>query len=126
MTEIDTYEQLEAELKTFAAKYSVTRLKISTPNFDREFKLGQDGNFLLVSTKAVIRVLGKTTKVPIGEGERYKTYEAAHEATKKYWSEYYREVRAKRSDQEKLAEARRQKRYRERRKKDELKLKQQQ
>lgn len=126
MNENDAYAELEQEIFALATKYSLTRLKISTINFDREFKLGQDGSFNLVSTKAVIRVLGKTTKVPIGEGCEFSTYEAAFEATKKYWSEYYREVRAKRSEAERLAEAKRQKRYREKRKAEAKQLKQQQ
>lgn len=126
MNENDTYKQMEQEVILFAHKYSLTRFRFSTINFDRDFKLGQDGNFHLVSTKAVIRVLGKTTKVPIGEGCEFSTYEAAFEATKKYWSEYYREVRAKRSEAERVAEAKRQKRYREKRKKHDETLKNQQ
>lgn len=126
MTEDDTYKQFESELITFADKFSATRIKISTINFDREYRRGVDGIFNLVSTKAVIRVLGKTTKVAIGEGCEFATFEEAHEATKKYWSEYYRGVRAKRTEAERIAEAKRQKRYREKRKKDALKLKRQQ
>ena len=126
MNEADTYAQMEKELFALADKYSATRIQISTINFDRDFKRGQDNEFHLVSTKAVIRVLGKTTKVPIGEGCEFATYEEAFEATKKRWSEYYREVRAKRSDAERIAEAKRQKRYREKRKAEELKLKRQQ
>ena len=78
----DDYEKMYGELVALATRYSVSRLKISTLNFDREFKRGQDGSFNLVSTKAVIRVLGKTTKVPIGDGEEFSTYEQAFEATK--------------------------------------------
>lgn len=126
MSEDDLYKQMLDELIALGEKYSATRLRISTTNFDRDFKLGADGNLHLVSTKAVIRVLGKTTKVPIGEGEEFSTYEQAFEATKKYWSEYYKQVRAKRSDQERIAEAKRQKRYRERRKKIDVQLKRQQ
>lgn len=126
MNEADTYAELEKELLVFANKYSLTRLKLSTINFDREYRRGVDGNLQLVSTKAVIRVLGKTTKVPIGEGEEFSTFEAAFDATKKHWSEYYKNVRAKRSDQERLAEAKRQKRYREKRKTAVTQLKRQQ
>lgn len=126
MNEEEAYKQFEDELTAFAEKYSVTRLKVSTLNFDREYRRGQDGQFLLVSTKAVIRVLGKVTKVPIGDGEEFSTYEAAFEATKKHWSEYYRDIRAKRSEQEKQQEATRQKRYRERRKKKNTETKRQQ
>lgn len=126
MTEDDAYKQFETELEAFATKFSVTRIKISTINFDREYRRGVDGNFQLVSTKAIIRVLGKTTKVPIGDDQEHKTYEEAFEATKKYWSEYYRDIRAKRSDAERIAEAKRQKQYRERRKKRLDQLKRQQ
>lgn len=126
MNEDDAYKEFENVLATLAAKYSITRLRLSTMNFDREFRRGVDGKFNLVSTKAVIRVLGKTTKVPIGDGCEFSTYEAAFDATKKYWSEYYRGVRAKRSELERIEEAKRQKRYREKRKKQETDLKRQQ
>lgn len=126
MNEEKIYEQFEQDIIAFADKYSVTRLKVSTLNFDREFQRGQDGSFLLVSTKAVVRVLGKVTKVPIGEGEQFSTFDEAFEATKKHWSEYYKDIRAKRSAAEKAAEARRQKRYREQRKKKDTELKRQQ
>lgn len=126
MNEQETYEQMEQEILALANKYSLERLRISTINFDRDFKRGLDGSFKLVQTKAVIRVLGKLTKVPIGEGCKFSTYEEAFEATKNYWSEYYRGVRAKRSEADRITEARRQKRYREQRKKMTLDLKRQQ
>lgn len=97
-------------------KYSAERLKISTPNFDRDYRRSEDGSIYLTSEKAVIRTLGKVTKVPIGEGEEFSTFEEAEKATKLYWQEYYKKVRASRSDVERRAEARRQKRYREKRK----------
>jgi hypothetical protein len=122
----DDYEKMLPELQALATRYSVSRVKLSTLNFDREFRQGVDGNLQLVSTKAVIRVLGKTTKVPIGEGEEFSTYEQAFEATKNHWSEYYKTIRANRSPEQLAAEARRQKRYRERRKKSETQLKRQQ
>jgi len=93
----ETYDQFYQDMVAIATKYSMDRLRVTTLNFDREFKRGQDGSFNLVGTKAVIRVLGKTSKVPIGEGTPYATYEEAWEATKKYWSEYYREIRARRT-----------------------------
>ena len=126
MNEEQLHKQFEDELIALATKFSVTRLKVSTVNFDREYRRGVDGSFNLVQTKAIIRVLGKTTKVPIGDGCEFSTYEEAFEATKKYWSEYYRDVRAKRSDQERVAEAKRQKRYLEQRKKRLTELKRQQ
>ena len=126
MNEEEQFQKFEDDLIVFANQYSVTRLKISTVNFDREYRRGVAGNFQLVSTKAIIRVLGKTTKVPIGEGCEFETYAAAYEATKQHWSEYYRGIRAKRSPEQVAAEHRRQKRYRERRKDKDTELKRQQ
>lgn len=118
--------KFESDIEHFATRYSANRLKVSTVNFDRDYKRDADGRLHLVSEKAVIRVLGKVTKVPIGEGEKYATFEEAFEATKKYWQEYYKRVRAQRSESEKLATARRQKRYRERRKAKAQELKERQ
>lgn len=126
MNQDDQFQKFNDELTTFANQYSVTRLKISTIHFDREYRRGVDGDFLLVSTKAIIRVLGKVTKVPIGEGEQFSTYEQAFEATKNYWSEYYRDIRANRSPEQIAAEKKRQKRYRDKRKNRGIELKRQQ
>lgn len=126
MNQDDQFQKFNDELTTFANQYSVTRLKISTLNFDREYRRGADGSFQLVSTKAIIRVLGKVTKVPIGEGEQFSTYEQAFEATKNYWSEYYRDIRANRSPEQIAAEKKRQKRYRDKRKNRGIELKRQQ
>lgn len=120
------YAELEKNIFELALKYSLTRLKVSTINFDREYRRGVDGEFKLVSTKAIVRALGKITKVPIGDDQEYKTFEEAEEAVKKYWSEYYKKIRANRSPAQLKAEARRQKRYRERRKQAETTLKRQQ
>lgn len=119
MTKLDQYKNIEQEATALATKYSATRLKIETLDFDFDYKRGQDGSFNLVSLKAVVRALGKTTKVPIGEGCEHATYEAAYEATKNKWSEYYRGVRAKRSPAQLAAEAKRQRRYRARRRQSE-------
>lgn len=116
-------EKLEQDITSFMNRQAATRLKISTPNFDRDYRRNSDGNIQLVSEKAVIRTLGKVTKVPIGEHEQHKTFEDAEKATKKHWQEYYKKVRAARSDAQKLAEARRQQRYRERRKATEAEFK---
>jgi hypothetical protein len=115
MNETEAYEKFEQDVIALANQYSITRLKVSTINFDRDYRRGEGGDFHLVSTKAVIRVMGKVSKVPIGEGCEFQTYDEAHEATKKYWSEYYKGIRAKRPPEQMAAEARRQKRYRERR-----------
>ena len=122
----DDYEQMLPELQALATRYSISRIKLSTLNFDREFKLSLDGSLHLVSSKAVIRVLGHTSKVPIGEGTDFSTYEEAHEATKKYWSEYYKGIRANRTPEQLRAESKRQKRYREKRKARQLGLNRQQ
>jgi hypothetical protein len=117
---------MEQDILALANKYSADRIKIITLNFDRDYRRGKDHQLYLVSEKAIVRVLGKVTKVPLGENEKFSTYEEAFEATKNYWQEYYKNVRAKRSDREKLAEARRQKRYRERRKEQNKEFKQRQ
>lgn len=122
----DDYEKMLPELQALARRYSVSRIKLSTLNFDREFKLSLDGSLHLVGTKAVIRVLGKVSKVPIGEGEEFSTYEEAFEATKKHWSEYYKSIRANRTPEQLAVEAKRQKRYRQRRKARDTTLKRQQ
>lgn len=126
MNENQIYDQMEQEIITLANQYSIERLKVSTLNFDREYRRGVDGDFQLVQTKAVVRALGKVTKVPIGEGEEFKTYEEAEKAVKNKWSEYYKKVRAQRTEAEKRREARRQKQYRERRRQNEIDLKRQQ
>lgn len=126
MNQEEQFKKFESELTAFANQHSVTRLKISTINFDREYRRGVDGSFQLVSTKAIIRVLGKVTKVPIGEGEQFSTYEEAFEHTKNYWSEYYRDIRANRSPEQIAAEKKRQKRYRDKRKNRGIELKRQQ
>lgn len=112
----DTQDTMEQELIRLATKYSVTRAKFSTLDFDFDYRRGEDGTLRLVSRKAIIRTLGRTVKVPIGEGHEFSTYEEAFEATKKSVSEYYKDIRAKRSPQQVAAELKRQKAYRERRK----------
>ena len=113
---------MEQHLLEFADRFSITRIKFSTINFDLDYRRNPRGELYLHSEKAVIRTLGKVTKVPLGENEEFSTFEAAEEATKKRWQEYYRQVRAKRSDNEKRAEAKRQKRYRERKRERETEL----
>ena len=117
---------MDQDFLVLATRYSLERLRVSTINFDRDYRRGEDGSFSLVSEKAVIRVLGKETKVAIGEGTKFSTYEAAFEATKKYWSEYYKNIRSKRSPAQQQAEAKRQKRYREDRKRARIEQKRQQ
>lgn len=116
MRENNAREKMEQDLLHFANKHSLSRVKFSSVHFDLDYQRNSDNQLYLHTEKAVIRTLGKVTKVPIGENEQYKTFEEAEEATKKYWQEYYKNVRAKRSETERRAEARRQKRYRERKK----------
>lgn len=105
------YENIVSEVRELADKYSADMLRINTLDFDFIFERGEDAQLHLVKTKAVIRALGKTTKVVIGEGEEFSTYDEAFHAVKKHWSEYYKAVRAKRTPKQIKAEAIRQKRY---------------
>lgn len=107
-------QKMEQDILDFANRYSLSRVKISSPNFDFDFERNDDGSLYLKKLKAVVRTLGQVSKVPIGEDEQYKTFEEAEEAIKKHWQEYYRNIRANRSEKERRAEARRQKAYRER------------
>ena len=89
-------EDMEAELFAVAQRYSFESFKIQTYNFGRTYKLNAEGGYDLMLEKATIRSYGKVTKVPIGENEKYKTFEDAEKAVKKYWVEYYKKVRDKR------------------------------
>lgn len=106
------YQNIERDVTALADTYSAEKLRINTLDFDFIFERSvKDNQFYLVTTKAVIRVMGKTTKVAIGANETYKTYDEAWEATKKYWSEYYRDVRTSRTPAQVRADSRRQKLY---------------
>lgn len=104
----------------FAQRNSLERVKITSQNFDLDYKRDKAGRLILMSEKAIIRSMGKVSKVPIGVGQEYATFEDAEKAVKKYWSEYYKKVRSKRTDKQRAAEARRQKRYRDKLKAKEL------
>ena len=111
---------MEQELFKFATHYSLERVKLSTINFDLDYRRDPETyEFYLHQEKAIIRTLGKVTKVPIGETETYKTYEEAEIPVKKKWQEYYKNVRAKRSSADRKAEAERQAKYRQRKKQEE-------
>lgn len=116
MNEKQLREQFQADLTAFANRWSLTRVKTESINFDRDFQRGQDNQFHLKSEKAVIRALGKLSKVPIGEGREFKTFEEAEAAMREKWSQYFKERRVKRSENEKRGEQRRQKRYRDKKK----------
>lgn len=119
-------QDMEADMFTVAQRYSFESFKILTYNFDRTYKRNDDGGFDLVLEKATIRSYGKVTKVPISENEQYKTFEDAEKGVQKYWVEYYKKVREKRSEKDKLLEAKRQKKYRDKRRAAELQLREQQ
>jgi hypothetical protein len=105
-------DELEADIITLATKHSLTKLKTESLNFVRDYRRAEDGSFLLVSERAVVRALGKVSKVPIGEGERYADYEAAAEGVRQHWSDYFKKQRAKRSEAERRGERLRQQQYR--------------
>lgn len=126
MDRAELYANIEKDATEIADKYSALRLKINTLDFDYDFKRNANGELVLIGVKAVIRVLGKTSKVPIGENQEYETYAQAYEATKKRWSDYYKQVRENRTPEEKKAEAKRQKIYREKHKQEQKELKRQQ
>lgn len=117
MTILEMYQPtIEAALQ-FGKDNGLNRLKIETAHFDFDFKLTQDNTFSLVSTKAVVKAIGKTSKVPIGEGTPYQTYEQAYEATKKHWQQYFKAYRDtyQRSPATTKADKRHQREYQQRR-----------
>lgn len=121
-----TPDSFENDLVAFALKHSLERIKTESPNFIREYRRGRGGDLYLVTEKAVIKALGKVSKVKIGEGEKYQTYAEAEKAVREYWSNYFKERRNRRTDAEKAGEQRRQKRYREKKKGIKTTLKRQQ
>lgn len=109
---MDIKSELEF-VEQFANQLSLSRVKTEGLFFDKDFvRQETDGKMQLVSTKAVVVTHGKTTKVRIGEGEKYATYEDAVAAVKKHWSEYFKARRLKDKTDATVAGARRrQKRY---------------
>lgn len=126
MDEQKLREQFEKDLAEFANRYSLTRIKTESLNFDRDFKRGEDNQFHLKSEKAVIRVLGKVSKVQIGENHQYKTFEEAEIAMREKWSAYFKKQRMKRTQNEKRGQQRRQKRYRDKKRARDIELDRQQ
>lgn len=90
MTKLEMYEQVIENTKQFGDLNGILRLKAETGHFDFIFELDDNNSFQLVSTKAVIRVLGKVTKVTL-QGE--DTWEAAFERTRQHWSDYFKSYR---------------------------------
>ena len=90
MTKQEIYQQTVEAIKQFGEEHGLLRLKVETAHFDFIFERDEDNTFRLVSTKAVIRAVGKVTKVPL-TGE--DTYEAAYERTRQHWSDYFKRYR---------------------------------
>ena len=84
------YEQTIENIKQFGNENQLLRLKVETLHFDFVFERDEDDEFKLTQTKAVIRVLGKTTKVVLN-GE--DTWEQAYERTRQHWSDYFKSYR---------------------------------
>lgn len=109
-------ELFEQTLQDLAQQFSVEKIKLTTLNFDLEYERTSNGNIRLTSEKAIVRVLGKVKKVPIGKDHPHKSFEDAEKAIKNYWKEYYKNIRKNRSEHERKMEQERQRKYRERRK----------
>lgn len=117
MTKLEMYENIINNTIVFGNTNQLLRIKIETLDFDFDFRRDDDGSFQLVGTKAVVRVLGKTTKVPLGETHAHQTHESAYEATRQHWSDYFKDYRDTyvKTATTKRGDKRRQKRYREQR-----------
>ncbi len=116
-------QHLLDDVTAFATRHSLNRVRVESDNFKREFTRQADDTFLLTSEKAVVRVLGKVSVIPIGESHTYKSFEEAEAWARQYWSDYFKQRREQRSDKERRNEARRQKAYRERRKAEQTEFK---
>lgn len=90
MTKQEMYQSTIENTKIFGETNGLLKLKVETAHFDFIFERQEDNTFQLVSTKAVIRVLGKVTKVPLTQGD---TWEQAHERVRQHWSEYFKTYR---------------------------------
>jgi len=93
MTKLEMYQPLINASLEFGDEHHIKRMKIETLDFDFEFKLRHDNVLELTSTKAVIRALGKTTKVAVGPDETHQSYESAYTATKRHWQAYFKRYR---------------------------------
>ena len=90
MNQLEIYQPTIESIKQFGEEHGLLKLKVETVHFDFVFERGEDNSFQLVSTKAVIRALGKVSKVKLVGDD---TYEAAYERTRQYWSEYFKAYR---------------------------------
>ena len=126
MDKNNTLEEFEKDLKAFAEKWGVVKLMVETRNLKRNYQGETPFELALHKEVAVVRVLGRTQRVLIGEDQKYKTYEEAAEGVRAYWSNYFKERRRNMTPKERSGYARRQKRYRERRKQERQAIERQQ
>lgn len=89
------------------------RVKTGGAYFDRDYVRGSDGAMRLKTEKAVVRALGKTTKVTLKEGQDYET--VAAEVTEK-WREYFKVKRQVYKERARLPSRQRQQAKRDREK----------
>lgn len=95
---MDKTRQLEL-VTNLANELSLDRVKTEGFNYSRDYRRDKEtGDITLVGEKVVVRTQGKTVRVAFGAGTLYETEEEAVEATKTYWSEYFRAYRAKQRD----------------------------
>lgn len=113
MNKLEMYETTIENAILFGEENALLRLKVETAHFDFVFERDEETNdFVLVQTKAVIRALGKVTKVVLNDTD---TYEAAYERTRQHWSDYFKRYREQTPEQRERAKTQarlRAKRYR--------------
>lgn len=114
-----TQEQLKnsfiVELQYLAKQYNISRFQVTTLNFKWDFTYDPQTSLLkLTNEKAIVRALGRTASVSIGEGTPYPTYEDAEQAMKEKWRAYFRERRRNMTDKQRQNHNAQQKRYRQR------------
>lgn len=90
MTKLEIYQPTIEAITNFGEEHGLLRLKVETAHFDFVFERGADNTFQLVTIKAVIRAVGKVTKVRL-QGD--DTYEAAYERVRQHWSDYFKRYR---------------------------------
>lgn len=93
MTKQEMYKQTIENTKQFGETNGILRLKVETAHFDFIFERSEDNSFELVSTKAVIRAVGKVTKVPLGDDREHQSYETAYDHARQHWSDYFKQYR---------------------------------
>lgn len=108
------------DLLKAAKELGVTKMTVET--YDFKYVVTTDPNTIgyKITTKAIIRALGRTSVVAIGEGERYKTVEEARAGEMAYTREYFRARRSKLTEEQKRKQREYQARYRERKRQERL------